>query len=456
MPRWYKGFQCRGNSQTVVEEIRRVVHWHNLGSIVPVVRLEKQEGTHTKRGQFWLFLAIESPNTGEIPEKVQSTLLHIPVLKRPESVPFTYEHIQTMVGPEHEVHNYARSIPYMPKDAQHVSIDDPFDEVDKIPDQSDTVELILTNTQSYDRLLLWLSAIGSGTWQTFRNVCQAFGLDQEGSQSGRILRCLRLLGHLESSRDGANWSIAPPVLVLLCDLDDEGEREYLFCGQRDKELLQALRSVGNVQEYPQRDGNGPATIRVRASEAIEALAYLTGSSAALQLRITGNVSNRLVQLLPPLADWMSSLERLDGVSPHMFEIKRFNGSNFVDEPFQRKSGFYQFWPLEKMTIAGRPLYTLFYDEIKDSWFRGDWYGLRFLARQLNDNPCPVKYESSTRRLAIPKEWRWPELYERALVLASGQLPFQSDSWLIYDYIGPEILDELHVKLNLREEEKPHA
>lgn len=455
MPRWYKGFQCRGNVQATIKAIRKVVQRHKLGSMVPVLRTEKLEGKRTKYQKFWLFLAIESPNIGELPEKVQSTLLHVPALRRPEREPFTYEQIQTMVGPEHEVHNYARSIPYHPHTAKNLAYADPFDQDDTIPDQNNQEDNILDRTKRYDQLMLWLSAIGSGSWYMFRSACQTLGLDYDGSQSRRIFRNLRLLGHIESLRSGSLWTVAPPVLTLLSE-GDKGEREYLFCGGRDNTLLQSLSNIAKVRALPQRDGNAPAALYVETREAIETIPHIRGISSTRQSTITNNASYEFAKLLPPLAAWMRHLEVLEGIMPHMFETKKFNGNIFVDDVFQYKSGFYQLWLNEHYVSEKRLQYTLFYDETSGHWLRGDWYGLRFLSRQLDNSPCPVRYEPVSRLLAIPKEMRWPELYERALVLASGRLPNKSDSWLIYDNIEPKVVHEFSTKLNLREEEIPHA
>jgi hypothetical protein len=442
--------------QTIIEDIRKIVQWHKLGNTVPVLRIEKLAGKRTRYQKFWLFLAIESLNVGEIPEKVQSTLFHIPALSWPEKEPFTYEQIRTMVGPEQEVHNYARSIPYLFHGPQILVHEDPFDQSDMMLVQNDQEENMLERIKRYDQLMLWLSAIGSGSWHMFRSACQALDLDHDGFQPGRILRNLRLLGHIESSRSGTSWIVAPPVLVLQNSAADEEEREYFFCGARDNMLLQALHSIAKVQTLPHRDGgNAPAALHVWARESIEVISYLTGIPSTLQLSITNNASHEFARLLPPIADWMHSLEVLDGVMPYMFDVKKFSGNAFIDDTFQGKSGFYQLWLPEQPTTLKKPQYTLFYNAESHQWLRGDWYGLRFLSRQLDNIPCPVRYEAESRSLAVPKEWRWPELYERALVLASGMLPSQRGSWLVYDNIGPEVVHELSVKLNL-EEETSHA
>lgn len=449
MPRWYRGFDCYGKPESVVENIGKLVQRNNLSNVVPVVRVEKQAG----HGQFLLFLAIESPIVGEIPERVQSTLLHLPILKKPYLEPFTYEEIRSTVGAklEFDVHNYAQSIPYPYKRFQSFSDENPFDVLDKIPEQSVDVDSILNRTRHYDQLMIWASANGSGSWNTFQNACQTLGLDNDGFTSRRILRNLRLLGHIETSNNGAFWSVAPTVLARSDSSTDE--EEYFVCGQRDIEMLQALRLLTNLREFPQRDGNAPATIQVLMTDSKQLLKSLKETRSIRQLRIAKNLDNRLARLVPPLNDWMNKLEKLDGILPHMFTVKRFSGISFVEDTFhQGKSGFYELWALERSALSNRPQYILFYDAVGNRWLRGDWYGLRFLALQLSGSPCPVRYEPSTCRLAVPKEWRWPELYERVLVLASGQLPIYRNSWLIYDSIGPDLLNILITKLNLNKEE----
>jgi hypothetical protein len=60
----------------------------------------------------------------------------------------------------------------------------------------------------------------------------------------------------------------------------------------------------------------------------------------------------------------------------------------------------------------------------------------------------LHYDEDSGQLAIPWGWRWPELYERLLVLASGRLPRLRGPWLVYDAITPQVLDVLTTKLDL--------
>ena len=70
----------------------------------------------------------------------------------------------------------------------------------------------------------------------------------------------------------------------------------------------------------------------------------------------------------------------------------------------------------------------------------------------------VVYDYSTNDLLIPVDERWPLLYERALVLASGNLPARADNprWLKYSGISSELVQLLTKKLNVSIREIQHA
>src|SRR5437879_10932266 len=92
--------------------------------------------------------------------------------------------------------------------------------------------------------------------------------------------------------------------------------------------------------------------------------------------------------------------------------------------------------------------TLFYHQYSDRWVQGDWYGLRFLALQQADVTCRAVYHFNSQRLAIPTSQRWPEIYERALVLGSGRLPELKNDWLFFENISREVAQQLSTKLTV--------
>jgi len=209
MPRWYAACPCFGLPETVTQQVAALVQQNELRGVVPLIRLEKRP-----RGRFFVFLAIQSEKPGDLPPELHPLREH-PLLKelmrsgdgRIEA--FTLDEIRGMVSGEIEMKEYARRL--------SISLPDPPVQAEPFPpgeEQDETAErAMLERGQHFDRLLLWLSAAGSGTRGTFFSACQSLRLADDSREAGFILRRLRLLGHIESSRDGERWFIAPAVLA---------------------------------------------------------------------------------------------------------------------------------------------------------------------------------------------------------------------------------------------------
>lgn len=450
--RWYKGYKFKGNPKELVEQISKKVQEYNLSPYVPILRLER--GAKSRK-PFYFFLAIESKELGEIPSEVSdSNLLKLPLLKipaAPGSPCFTYEQIKSMVGVAHDIHDYTNPIPY--QTSQKFTNDNPFDWIASPPinkPSSDVDEL----SQRYEQLLYWLSALGSGTWESFKKACDALGLEEPK----RILRRFRLLGHIESSLDASRWCTAPTAFVEVRSESDS--QEFILCGQRSKHLFEKLQQYATVKLGNQLRGDAPPDVRLQL-DSQEELDY-TVEQVRNQFGITiinaGNASLKLVTVLPELTTWKQGLRRLQGIVPSRYEWKRFDGNDFVECSFCGITGMYQMFPTEE---SDRPCLTIFYDSETDTWRQGDWYGLRFLALHYGNHQCIAHYHPTVACLAIPFSQRWPELYERALVLASGRLPSyqrtEQSSWLIYDNVGLELVEQLTTKLYVTcEKDSTHA
>lgn len=461
MTRWYKGFRCaRIQPDSLVKQIKEQLQRRKLTNNVPVIRAEKQKHRKRQRGEYYLFLAIESEYLGQIPDSVQSALQGIPALKRPLDAILTFEQIKDMVKAEYNLETYdnIRVIPYRTPPPQPSS--DPFAQEEELPTAMQEGDVLL-RTQRYNRLLLWLSAFGKeGSWRTFQNVCQQLGLVHKKSTPAIILRHLRLCGHIETSPDRKQWTIAPSSLVKREQSDNSNnDDEYVLCGARDIRMVQQLGAISRVSEHPQPYGYAPAVITVQTDDLDRVKSHFSDSNHPLH--VVGSIAYRLAERLPSLDGWMDTLQlfKLTDLSPYQFFVQRFTGKHFEDEPFDdKKSGLYELWhdepPAQTHAFSSvYPDYTLFYDAEKQRWLRGDWYGMRFLALQLFQDHCPVRYNPSDAQLAIPQDWHLPELYERALVLASGQLPRYKDDWLIYESISQRIFDALAPKLHLTIQER---
>ncbi|MEH1768412.1 MAG: hypothetical protein V7L27_29600 [Nostoc sp.] len=427
--RWYKGFSYRGNPQELIEQISKQVQRHNLGNFVPLLRVEK--GVKSRK-PFYFFLALESLQKGDIPTEVQSTLLKLPFFKStiPGNPSFSYEQIKPMVGVAHDVYEYTNNIPYQP--VQELTCDNPFDLIESVSINNSFIDIDIS--RRYEQLLYWLSALGGGTWESFKKGCEVLQLQEPK----RILRRLRLLGHIESSLDGKRWSAAPATLVKINS--QLNSQEFILCGQRCISWLTQLEKYAEIIPLSQPTGNAPPCIRLKVNER-------NRITEQFPIIDTGDISSRLADILPDMTIWQQSLRSVPGIVPSLYEWMRFDGNDFVERTFQNETGMYQMWNREGSDFSRM---TLFYEAETDTWLQGDWYGLRFLALHYSDRLLIAHYDSTTARLAIPFSQRWPELYERALVLASGFVPIyhktEQNLWLIYENIAPNLAEKLTKKL----------
>ncbi len=265
--------------------------------------------------------------------------------------------------------------------------------------------------ERYDVLLYWCSARGTGRLEHLHEACYTLGLASPEHWAWPVLRTLGLLGHTESVWNGNEclWGIAPATVVQMC-MDDGC---HFLAGQRIPALLTKLSSDWHISDQL---SNGGPTRKIIVADFNGGDVELSGGYRLLSV---GCVSMRLAELLPDLLGWKTELRDDPGVEIHSHGFARY-----VDEAFQAVPvghlvpGLYQVTKIDGRNARG--VYR-FYDS-GGRWLRGEFYGLRYLDAQLKGK-CRASW-SSSGDLDIIEGQRWPFLYERALVLASGQLPLK--------------------------------
>ncbi|NEP62605.1 MAG: hypothetical protein F6K31_37700 [Symploca sp. SIO2G7] len=476
MVRWYKGFRCKGDPETIRDIVVRQVHDYDLARFVTSVKPEKRKKNKNKtlikssassrkiqrNIEFYLFVAIESNEVGKVPSLVESKIVNFLEQREQEyrnrlykiiqwSIPegFLYEEIKGMAEADFDVYNFTQSIPYQPHKKKQFN-DNPFELLDN---NSAAIETIQENYQNYEKLLYLLSTLAQGNWETFKKVCQALELEQPRS----IQRRLKLLGHLEVSPNGKYWSITPTALVKVKSAS--GSQEFILCGQQNGDLLRELERCSDINFREQGRGKAPRCVRLTMPDFMNISGIIEHIKSKLGLVLTNaeNAARQLADILPDLEAWQVSLPSLKAVQPELYSLKRFDGNDFIDCAFSKQMGMYQLCNLaEKKSWQGsqhyHPILTLFYDADTHTWRQGDWYGLRFLALYYSGQQCLARYDTTTSRLAIPWLQRFPELYERALVLSSGLLPSYQQTeqslWLLYENIGQDLAEQLTQKLHV--------
>lgn len=159
--------------------------------------------------------------------------------------------------------------------------------------------------------------------------------------------------------------------------------------------------------------------------------------------------------MPDLEGWKAILTSIDRINTINYNIEIWNGNRFssYDTFYERDGRYFGESGMYRLTRGeDRNTYqiVLYFDRPNQRWLRGDWYGLRYLAYDSTGRDFEVVYNSGVNDLLIPIDERWPLLYERALVLASGSLPDRADNprWLKYSGVSSELVQLLTGKLNV--------
>jgi hypothetical protein len=307
-----------------------------------------------------------------------------------------------------------------------------------------------SDPRPFDRLLSWLSAAGEGRWESFVRVAKALGAAPDLPTARRLFRRFALLGHVESSPDGRTWSMAPPVLVKAAT----SPQTAFWCGSRGAALLKPLTtSFHQEPPAPQPDGFGPSRWSFRLPPG-DAPVGLPGSAEPTWDTPTwgGAVAERLPRLLPDVQEWMKALDAVSVTPPDLAEQWQLQSCQFQPQPqFCRGGGGGWTGPagLYRLTYGEAPRafqLTVFFDPAappERQLLRGEWYGLRFLALRKAGKYLKAMWQNQDGGvLAVPYRQRWPLLYERALVLASGFLPCRHpENGLLYYQGVPRPLAE---------------
>ncbi len=435
MERRYVAVITVGKPTQIFDRIRQAVQSENLTRTIPAVKFERKP-----RGQFYVFLAVEDSETIQIPDDVRIVLQHAGLRGKP-LWPIEPAAIKSMTGSS-ELETYSlNALTYI--SLWFNDAGDPFDLSATSSDEENIGDPSLG--ERYDRLLYWLSANAEGTWQTFARVCNVLQLADEIKGGIRsIFRRLILLGYIESSGDGQKWSICPTALVQ-CAADPD---VCFLTGQQTPKLIKQLKAHWEVKSIPQPGNQGPACVKVHG---VFPDAYIDD----FPLKHTGVASVQLARLLPNLEGWKDALTPIGRISTANYNVEIWNGSQFTScDTFYERDGRYfgesGMYRLTRDKTGDAYQMVLYFDQPNQRWLRGDWYGLRFLAYDDAKLDFEVRYHSTANDIWIPVDERWPMLYERALVLASGILPYRPENfkWLRYSGVSNELVQLLTEKLKI--------
>ena len=302
--------------------------------------------------------------------------------------------------------------------------------------------------QKYDILLRWCSAKGTGYLEHFHVACCVLGVASQESSAWPMLRTLTLLGHTESvwTSNGCCWGIAPAAIVQIA----AGDGRYFLAGQRIPALLKKLPSDWHVCD---ESSNGGPTRKTLKGNFVERDMKLTGG---YEICNTCCVSMQLAEIAPDLLGWKNGLKSDPDIRSHLYGFERYGHNAFT--PVQTNDLVPGFYRLTRMEGSNKREVCRFYDA-DGRWLQGEFYGLRYLDAQLKGK-CKILWNNKGY-LDMAEEQRWPFLYERALVLASGELPRKMKGksgkvYLRYSGINADLARLLCQKLNVELVEKSNV
>lgn len=425
MARQFFSVQAVGTPNDVLHSIRLKVRALGCGHIVPVVYFEKK----ARGGQFYVFLGVEGSASGKAPDEVNVLCERVRYQKGVTSGgfvgqllgPCSFEQIRNSLDPQEFDTSGSDRIPYRPRWVQ-----DPGDLIDLL-DVGGAATADPERTARFDHLLTWLSSVGEGRWETFLRACQTLGVADDATAARSVFRRLSLLGHVEASVDAREWIICPPVFVR----PPNRPTHCFWCGQRTDRWLGRLREVSAILPDHQPGSLAPSRVTIEISESVRNAIDADQEAPRFEWQ-EQPLCELLAAHLPDLDGWQQSLQPIVGLT-NPRTVERWEGQAYVQyTSFYIRDGRCHGEPgLYRVTRGeGRCQSQLifYFDQKSQRLLRGDWYGLRFLALREAGHRCQALWQRQNGdggTLVLRASERWPMIYERTLVLASGLLPEHS-------------------------------
>jgi hypothetical protein len=441
MPRQYVSLRVCGTPNETLNKVRYSVRSLGVGHVVQVVHFQKQA-----RREYYFFLGYDTPTAGQVPPEVNQ------VIERAGFGggllgPFALAEIRDMLDPQEFDTTGTDRIPYRSRWVEEAG--DLFDlmELPAFAAAPRHPEL----SRRFDRLLGWLSAAGEGRWESFERACQMTEVASDPQQARNVSRLLTLLGHIEPSAEGRAWAVCPPVLVREASHPERG----FLCGLRIPSWSCEFCPQNAAAEEDQVAGAGPHRL------AIPIPADAPQGPAGLPIRMRSEaLSVTLADLVPDLEGWERGLEPVVGLTNPQ-RAERWENNQYVEvQDFYYRGGHYHgptgLYRVTRGDGRRQGRLTFFFDEAAQRFVRGDWFGLRFLAQARAEMSFSATWRATngSGELIVPAQHRWPMLYERALVLASGYLPHQTSGNGALQYpeiprtVAKSLTDRLGVSLEI--------
>lgn len=315
---------------------------------------------------------------------------------------------------------------------------------------------------------------GHGRWDQFVNACKIANLHgaSDHVNPNQFSRALRVLGAIEVDFEASppRWTIAPPTLLELVGRGNGAQRTFGLFGLGAEAMIETIADdASGIQTgtIPQPGGGvPPVSVLMVPVNATSSFA----SSPRLRDLGVHVPTVQLGRLLPSIHDFSQSLhERRAFVPSLVISAREWKGGRRenievpdIEERLSRGGLFL----VEERADPGDPSYV-WCDAANGRWWGGETATL--VHRAFGDDPrrkASVRFYRRTNldgpsrglpTLRVKDPWRWPIIYERALVLTTGTLPRRSQNRLL-DYpavdqhLAQHLCALLGVTFDIRDEE----
>lgn len=276
---------------------------------------------------------------------------------------------------------------------------------------------------TWDLLLQWMTHLGEGSWEGFRDAIERLAPDDQ--DSGGLLRRLRLelsdMGHADFFVEGTRrWRVVPPVLAGLAMRHEVA----VLCGGRTPQLRAALAAAAEAEGCllsVEESADGPTVVGIAGDPAAIARA---ASRAAL--RFVPNYASALCRRLTPV---YQLLERAPEESPPTnWLLKCFD--------FASMSLVEQLLPNAACECTPRRGLPRWYVHTRRGRLRPLPKREAIYAAAMLRHMTLLRYDAAARRLFVPVKAQLPELFSRAACLCAGRRGRVEANAVVFEEVPP--------------------
>lgn len=288
----------------------------------------------------------------------------------------------------------------------------------------------------WDRLLEWMTHVGSGPWSAFRDAVAELDEGAALEEEPILFRSLRIalsdLGHVDFFVNGSRrWQVRRPALVGLAG----SSTEHVFAGGRTSTLTSSLAEAATDAGAIVTIGEirpGLSRIHIEGNPAT-----LCRTAESLQIQYLPNAAAELTSRIPPLLHTLKTAA--PATEPINWAVRSwsFKDAKWVPERLDRTVREYNNRHGVRRYLVGLGR-RQGYREIEK---RASIYCAALLRSERI-----VRYSCRDRSLCVPLWAPLPEGHARAACLAGGALAVVEGGQLVFKNLDPRIASALLVSL----------